>query len=853
MKRVANRKVISKLSWRTMREKREKNLIAILAIALTALLFTAVFTVGSTLVRAIEESTMRQIGTSAHGGFKTLTLEEYERIKEAGGCRDISYDIFAGFAMNPELAAIQTEVRYAEDDLARWSFCYPEEGRMPAQGKECVASSKVLDALGIPMELGVRVPITLRTHDAEGQEKYIVEEFVLSGYYFSNDAAHAQEFWVSQEWLYENIDISSKTYRERSEQGNINQEGLCQVQVWFDSAYDIETQVHELAMRAGFAEGEIEESVNWAYTASEVDGFTMMMMAGILFIITLAGYLIIYNIFYINVTSDIRYYGLLKTIGTTGRQLRGMVHRQALLLSAAGIPLGLFLGWFVGKGIIPVMYRIMNLGNIMTPVSLNPSIFAGSAVFALAVVYLSSIRPCRLAAKVSAIEAVRYVESTQYRRKEKRTARVSALRLAMANMGRNRKKAAVVIASLSLSLVLLNGTYCLVKGFSFDEYVKSYLISDMQLTHACTVNMSYSYHDFEAFTPAIVEELSAIDGVTKIRSVWSKCGELELSGEVLERFERIYREKLTDKPYLSQEVEESLSEKVARADCFSAEEELFSCLEVTQGNLDEEMLKAGGYGVLLTWNDEDWLSLGDQIALGYYNYRTGQWDTKKEIRIMAVARLSDGAGTRHYPGVGTRIFLGEKDFHELFETQGALHACLTVEEEKTAQISQAIERLISERNPELTLITKESLKKEFSDLNRVFTVVGGLLGAVLGFIGVLNLINAMITGILARKQEFAMMQAVGMTGKQLEGMLIMEGIWYGIFTLAITATVGNGISWGLVWLIGRNMNYFVWKIRFLPLIASVPVIAAVVVALPVICYHVLCKKSIIERLRVAEV
>ena len=53
MKRVANRKVISKLSWRTMREKREKNLIAILAIALTALLFTAVFTVGSTLVRAI--------------------------------------------------------------------------------------------------------------------------------------------------------------------------------------------------------------------------------------------------------------------------------------------------------------------------------------------------------------------------------------------------------------------------------------------------------------------------------------------------------------------------------------------------------------------------------------------------------------------------------------------------------------------------------------------------------------------------------------------------------------------------------------------------------------------------------
>lgn len=853
MKRVANRKIINRLSYRTMKEKRGKNLIAVLAIALTALLFTAVFTVGSTLVRSLEESTMRQVGTSAHGGFKALTLEEYERVKEAGGFRDISYDIIAGFAVNPELASIQTEVRYAEGDMARWSFCFPEAGRMPEEGKECVAGSKVLEALGVPMELGAKVPLTVRTHDTQGREKDIVEEFVLSGFYDSNDAAHAQEFWVSKEWLYENIDVSSQTYRERCRQGNMNQEGLCQVAVRFDSAYDIETQMHELAMRAGFEEDEIAESVNWAYAASRVDGFTLALAAGLILIITLAGYLIIYNIFYINVTTDIRYYGLLKTIGTTGRQLKGMVYRQALFLSAAGIPLGLFLGWFVGRGILPVMYSIMDVGNVMTPASLNPFIFAGSALFALAVVYLSCIRPCRLAARVSAIEAVRYVENTQYRKKEKRTGKVSALRLAMANMNRNRKKAAVVIASLSLSLILLNGTYCLVKGFSFDEYVKSYLISDMQLTHASTVNMSYPYHDYEAATPEIIEELSAIDGVKGIRRVWNKCGELELSGEVMERFERVYREKLTDRPYLSEEVENALVDKIVRVDFYSAQEELFSCLEVTEGELDEEKLAAGGYGVLLIWGDADWLSLNDQVSIGYYDYTAGQWDTKKDIQIMAVARLSDGAGTRSYPAVGARIFLGEKDFHELFEAEGALHACLDVEEEKTDQVAQAIESLISERNPELTLITKESLRKEFTDLNSVFVVVGGLLGGILGFIGVLNLINAMITGILARKQEFAMMQAVGMTGRQLEGMLIMEGVWYGVLTLAITATAGNGIGWGLVWLIGKNMNYFVWKIRFLPLAVSVPVIAVVAVALPVICYHTLCRKSIIERLRMAEV
>ena len=39
-----------------------------------------------------------------------------------------------------------------------------------------------------------------------------------------------------------------------------------------------------------------------------------------------------------------------------------------------------------------------------------------------------------------------------------------------------------------------------------------------------------------------------------------------------------------------------------------------------------------------------------------------------------------------------------------------------------------------------------------------------------------------------------MMQAVGMTGKQLEQMLTMEGIWYGVWTLGIAATVGNVVS-----------------------------------------------------------
>lgn len=98
-----------------------------------------------------------------------------------------------------------------------------------------------------------------------------------------------------------------------------------------------------------------------------------------------------------------------------------------------------------------------------------------------------------------------------------------------------------------------------------------------------------------------------------------------------------------------------------------------------------------------------------------------------------------------------------------------------------------------------------------------------------------------------------MMQAVGMTGRQLEQMLTMEGIWYGGLTLLISATLGNLVSYGLLYMLGRNMAYFEWGFHVLPTVVSIPVMGLLSLVLPVICYHTLCKKSIIERLRLAEV
>lgn len=851
MKRVANRKIIRLLSYRTMKDKRWKNLIAILAIALTTLLFMTLFTVGGSMMNSMQEATMRQVGTSAHGGYKYLSMDEYEKVKAAGGYRDISYDIIAGFAVNSQLSAIQTEVRYAEDEMARWSFSYPEEGRMPKKKNECAASSKVLEALGIPLKMGEKVPLRILTHDEEGREKIIEAEFVLCGFWYSNEASHAQELLVSEEWLLANIPLLHENYEERIQRtNNAWSEGTVQAGIVFDSSFDIERKMAKLTQRAGLAEETIDESVNWAYGAAVVDGMTLVLGSGLLFVIILSGYLIIYNIFYINVVADIRYYGLLKTIGTTGKQLRCMVHGQALFLSAVGIPIGLVAGFLVAKGILPAVYGALNTGGV-TNVVISPLLLAGSVVFSLFVVYISCIKPCNLATGVSPVEAVRYVERTQCKKKEKRAAKVTSLHLAMANLGRNKRKAAVVIASLSLSLILINGTYALVKGFSFDEYVKSYLLSDMQISHSSIINFSSNVRDYEAIEPEFLEAVKRIDGVKSVDTLYVKSDEATLPETLLEKFRSYYASEKVQKETGS--IEKMVAAEIAdtgitTADCYYLPENLMPEVTISEGNYDREKFEQGGYAIVM--NTENWLSAGDKIFLGNDE---DVFETKKELEIMAVGKLPYAITTHSYTVCGVRPLLSEKDFREMYAVKGGLHACIWTEEGKEEQITEAVNGLIEQKNPELVLTTKTSLREEFSGETNMFSMIGGFLGFVLALIGILNFINAMVTGILARKQEFAMMQAVGMTGRQLRRMLTMEGVLYGAWTIGIAATFGSLISYGLIYLMGKNMAYFEWSFHILPMLISIPVIAAVSIILPVICYHTLCRKSIIERLRLVEV
>lgn len=101
--------------------------------------------------------------------------------------------------------------------------------------------------------------------------------------------------------------------------------------------------------------------------AEGIDPVSAAILIAAFAVILITGYLIIYNIFQISIVSDIRFYGLLKTVGATKRQLQRLVYRQAFLLCIPGIPLGLLLGAGAGKLLLPLALRIMKDGHTGKP------------------------------------------------------------------------------------------------------------------------------------------------------------------------------------------------------------------------------------------------------------------------------------------------------------------------------------------------------------------------------------------------------------------------------------------------------------------------------------------------------
>ena len=511
-----NRHAVKKLSDRYFKSNKSRNIIAVIAIVLTAVLFTAIFTLGSGLIDTVQEQNIRKAGGDGQAVLSYISDDIYNDIEGNSLIEKIAYTKAVSYRIKNEgLEKWRSDLWYMDDTALAFARYEPTTGRRPEAENEIIADTKTLDALGIKAGIGETVSLKYEIKGTEYET-----DFVLCGFWETDSLSKIGRMIVSESFIDSHSDILEYTYREDNDYS-----GVVTAYIMFHGKGDIESKLSRLLSETGYTcdimggnpkeENYMIARVSPAYQSSNLFENPTLLISGVIgiLLIIVTGYLIIYNIFQISVIQDIQAYGQLKTLGTTKRQIKKMINRQAANLFLIGVPIGLLIGFFLGRALVPFL---MN-GTIYTAdagitVTANPLIFIGAAAFAVFTVLISVQKPAKIAGTVSPIEAIKYTEndSSAFRGKKhalkNSTHGAKIYRMALANLGRNRKRTALVIVSMTLSLVLFNTVFTFSSGFDIDKYIAKFVNTDFVVSAADYFQFRYETNDLsESFLETVME------------------------------------------------------------------------------------------------------------------------------------------------------------------------------------------------------------------------------------------------------------------------------------------------------------------------------------------------------------
>lgn len=835
---VNNKKMIKQVADTSFKADKMRNLFAVIAIMLTTILFCGLFTIASSLLTSLEESTMRQVGGNSHGGFKYLTMEEYETLSKHPDIKEISYSVVLAIAENEELIKRQTEIRYANDALeAKMMFAMPTTGRLPEAKDEIAIDTLVLEKLGVPQKLGETVTLKYSV----GGEQY-TESFKLVGFWEGDIIMPASQAWLSKEYV-EGILNQHDLGEDERVIGTINAD------VNFKHSWNIESKIVKVITESGYLVDEIAYGVNWAYVGgmSSMDAGTVLGIVIVVLMIVFCGYLMISNVFLISVTRDVQFYGLLKTVGTTGNQIKAIIRRQAIRISMVGIPIGLLFGCVIGGMLTPFVLRILNTNIVKVSVRLWVLIFA--AVFALLTVFISIQKAAKMASKISPMEALRTADvDSGAKRKCKSGQKICLWKMACDNVGRNRKKVILVTTSLSLSLIILNGAYSMADSFDMEKYLNGMISHDFVIGDVSWFNVYAQYTNQDTVNERFLEELSTKEGIESLEKIYFSEAVCELDEHWDDMAERASTELDIGGDWIAHMNEEIESGK-AVYHVYGIDDAIWEELKVWQGEIDLEKLYTGKYVVVSPYDSEGRLSayeVGDSIEVFSKNGEC------RNCEIIAIASIPYNISIQHSHPVDINIFVPSDVFLKQVEQKTPMLVTLDVEEGRVDAIEQFMADYCETKDRNMQYSSRAVCAAEYESTQRTYKVVGTVLSALLALIGIANFANTSITSIMARKREFAVLESIGMTKKQQRNMLVLESAIYMILTLGVTWTIGVWFgNCGLQFMV-EGSEYFTINFTILPSVVCMPAFFILSVAIPILSQQHMNHESVVERLRMAE-
>ena len=847
MVKVENKETLRLLTKRFMKMNRARNIIAVMAIMLTSLLFTSLFVGSVSMILSKRATEIKQFMDSSHAIAQNLSEEDAERlqktIEQDEDVERYGSGIFLGAGMD-ERFGFSVEVRYADENMAESFNCLPTTGRLPEKENEVALSSTILESLGVTPKIGEEVTLTWEVNPMLKQ--YKTDTFQICGFWQGDKAVLGQMVWVSEAYAKEN---RYPVTQEELENGIYN--GGKEYSVWYKNLWNLEKKTEKISKAAGFTKAGTGMEVNPAYNLFEEDSFSFSSLIIMILFVILAGYLIIYNIFNISVKTDIRAYGLLKNVGTTGKQLKKIVRMQAWRLSAIGIPIGLLCGYLAGLCMAPSLTADAEISaqagkTAQTVVSANPLIFLAAILLTLLTVYLSSLQACKMVERVSSVEALRLAEGEQSHRKIKKNTSVTWWGMAVQNVLRNWKKRLIVMLSIALSMVVVNCIVMLVQGYDFDSYRKVFLASDFQLDQ---MTGSLSNTNFNGITPEIKEILDECPDSAKTGYVYYSEEAHKMEPELLKTWEAFadkYEKNWND--YEKQVWEEAKASNTVSVHFLGISESVFDKLEWRGEKCSWDTFKSGNY-VLVDYGDKyaehpvSYYQTGDVFQMEYKN------GNQKDYEVIGEALMPYALDYPYADLIYITVLVPEDEYITQTGNESAMYAAIDAKKGKDKQIKEYIDENILKENDMINVFSVLDMEESFQQFVSKYYMIGGFLVVILAFIGIMNFFNTTATSVISRKKELALLEVVGMTKKQVSKMLVTEGFLYlgGAFVIAVLLVV-----FGAEKILANTLGtafFFRLHLTIVPCVLMIPILVGIAYVIPKYQFEKMSRESIVERIR----
>lgn len=791
------KQMISLMSKKSLRTGRMRNIFVSITIVLAAALLTAILM----FVQGQRTETARQLMHAQQAGYYELTDEQVQALASD---ERIAYQIrvktgvlsdMDGFSVMPYyVSELSDEIRVGE----------LEEGAMPEKENEVAVQGAMLERMGIEPEVGSSV--TFAFYD--GNE----ETFTVSGILAGGEGAKQFSVFFSEAYAENGSQLKDMPYE-------------VYVKI-YGAASMYPDELREVIYLIGSDAGIEREYVNpsKAYLDSlSVDSQQIILCVLVGGVILLACVLVIYGVFYLSVIGRIHQFGQLRTIGMTKKQLKKFVSREGRLLFLRSVPIGIIIGGVAGYFMKPQGFSILN------------TLIIAAAVFVIiyVITMLSVHKPAKIAGNVSPMEALRYVPQDGMKQTSgrKQCRNLTPAGLGIMNFSRNRKKTAITMLSFGLGGVLFMTAATYMSSFSKENYARqgdfqeaefiiSYSPSAIELNENGLSGM-------QAETPLgdeMIGQITSIDGVEKVT---------ERKG-----FGVQYDFPQHDE-YGSNDIIYPLTEEEMQGiDSY-----------VTEGTADTEALLSGEQ-VLVAGNDTveeiyGWkFQTGDKVTLHYYD---GSGMAEKEVEIAGM--LSD-AFDRDHNGIEGWFVMPEQAVLDWLSYDSINSSLLiSTDSAKEASVGEQLDQIVGER-PELTMETLAQRRIAYGQsADQIFGAISGLAIFIMMF-SILSMMNTLITNIVTRKQELAMLESIGMSKGQIRKMLLGESLLLVGVTVGVTMTVGTLCGYILCRMLrGIGAVYMQFRFPFEFALGYAAVLILVPLLITVVSMKSFAREALVERLR----